>query len=43
MFTFLGLVVLVTASVAGGWYLKSKYGAKVAADVAKVSDTAKTL
>lgn len=29
--------------IGGGWYLKSRFGAKVAADVAAVKDTAAKL
>ncbi len=36
-------LVILAVGLAGGWYLKSRFGAKVAADVAAVQDVAKKL
>lgn len=37
------LVIGLVVGVAGGWYLKGRFGAKVATDLQAVSDTAKKL
>ncbi len=37
------LVVGIVLGIGGGWFLKGRFGVKVAADVAKVETIAKTL
>jgi hypothetical protein len=43
MFDAVLIALFAGAFFAGGWYLKGRFGAKVAADVATVQDVAKKL
>lgn len=43
MFDAILIVAFALSCISGGWYLRGKFGAKVAADVVKVETTAKTL